>query len=77
MVEVREWMADLLMCAPESLPPENTPLSEIEGWDSLRHVSLIVRLEKQVNEKLTAEEIKGIVTLRDVASILRQKVIDA
>ena len=77
MREVQEWIADVLMCAPESLPAECTRLSEIEGWDSLRHVSLIVGLERKLNEKLTAEQIKGIVTLGDVAGILRQKVIDA
>ena len=77
MREVQEWIGDVLMCAPESLPPEHTPLSDIEGWDSLRHVSLILGLERKLNDKLTAEQIQGIVTLGDVASILRQKVVHA
>jgi acyl carrier protein len=64
------------MCLPESLPAARTPLSEIEGWDSLRHVSLILGLERELNAKLTGEQIKAIVTIGDVAGLLRRKVVD-
>jgi acyl carrier protein len=77
MREFEELMADVLTCKPEALPPESTPLRDIEGWDSLKHVLLVVGLENKLNAKLTAEEIQGIVTLADVAQVLRQKGIDA
>ena len=76
MPELLEWMADVLMCPIESLPPEATPLSEVEGWDSLKHVSLILGLERELNEKLTGDQIKKIVTVGDVVGILRRKVVD-
>jgi acyl carrier protein len=76
MYDVQEWIADLLTCTPESLPAENAPLSEIDGWDSLRHLGLILGLEREINEKLTADQIKSIITLGDVAGILRRKVVD-
>jgi acyl carrier protein len=76
MYDVQEWIADLLKCTPESLPAENAPLSEIDGWDSLRHLGLILGLEREINEKLTADQIKSIITLGDVAGILRRKVVD-
>ncbi len=76
-MEAREWIADLLMCTPESLPPDVTPLREVEGWDSLRHVSLVLGLEQKRNKKLTADQIQNIVTVGDVLSILRQNVVDA
>lgn len=77
MHEFQELMAGILMCAPEDLPPESTPLRDIEGWDSLKHVQLIVRLEGMLDGKLTAEEIQGIVTLGDVARVLRLKGVNA
>ena len=77
MRKVQEWIAEILMCAPESLPPEHTPLQEIEGWDSLKHVSLVVGLERKLGTKLTAAQIRGIVTLGDVADVLKQEVADA
>ena len=69
-------MADMFMCTPETLPPAQTRLNEIEGWDSLRHVSLILGLERALNQKLTAEQIQGMVTLGDVTGMLSQKVVD-
>ena len=70
-------MSGILMCEPEAMPPESTPLRDIEGWDSLKHVLLVVGLENKLNAKLTAEEIQGIVTVDDVGRVLREKGVDA
>jgi acyl carrier protein len=77
MREMEKLMASILMCEPGTLPPESTPLRDIKGWDSLKHVLLIVGLEKYLNAQLTAEEIQGIITLADVACVLRRKGVDA
>ena len=77
MRELQELMASILMCESGDLPPESTPLRDIKGWDSLKHVLLVVGLEKHLNAQLTAEEIRGIITLADVARVLRQKGVDA
>lgn len=73
VVEAQELMAEILNCDSEALPSESTPLRNIEGWDSLKHVLLVVGLENRINLKLSAEEIKAIVTLGDVARVLSQK----
>jgi acyl carrier protein len=77
MHEFQELMTGILMCEPEELPPESAALRDIEGWDSLKHVLLVVSLENKVNAKLTAEEIQGIVTVNDVARVLREKGVNA
>ncbi len=76
MSELRELMSDILMCEPEALPADSTQLRDIEGWDSLKHVLLVVGLENKLNSKLTAEEIQGIVTVNDVARVLKEKRVD-
>jgi acyl carrier protein len=76
MRELNELMSGVLMCAPEALPADSTPLRDVEGWDSLRHVLLIVTIENKVNSKLTAEQIRGIVTIGDVGQILKENGID-
>lgn len=73
MHELEKLMAGILMCEPGTLPPESTPLREIKGWDSLKHVLLVVGLERHLNTKLTAEEIHRIVTVADVACVLKRK----
>ena len=70
-------MSGILMCEPGALPAKATPLRELRGWDSLKHVLLVVELEKRLNTQLTAEEIQGITTLGDVAAIMRAKGTDA
>lgn len=77
MRELQEFMCGILLCEPEALPSESMPLRNIEGWDSLKHVLLVVGLENKLNAKLTADEIQGIVTLDDVGRVLREKGVDA
>lgn len=77
MRELQKLMSGILMCEPEAIPPESTALRDIEGWDSLKHVLLVVGLENKLNAKLTAEEIRGIVTLDDVGRVLMEKGVDA
>ena len=73
MDELGKILASLLMCEPGSLPPESTPLRDIKGWDSLKHVLLVVGLEKRLQAKLTAEEIRRLITLADVRRTLAEK----
>jgi acyl carrier protein len=77
MDEFHELMRNVLMCESADLPPESTPLREITGWDSLKHVLLIVGLEKKLKAQLSAEQIQQIITLADVASLLGRKGSDA
>lgn len=71
--EFREVIASILMCEVDSLPTDSTPLHDIEAWDSLRHVALILELEKTLDRDLTENEIKEIVTLGDVGCVLAQR----
>jgi acyl carrier protein len=75
MKRLQEVLAGVLMCDVESLPP-STPLSDVEGWDSLKHVMLVVGLETNFGVSLSADEIKSMVTLADVGRILKEKGVD-
>ena len=77
MGDLQEFLSGILMCEPETVPPQSTPLRDIEGWDSLKHVLLVVRLENELNAKLTADEIQGIVSIDDVGRVLREKGVNA
>jgi len=77
MTNWQQLLGEILACEPTALPPESTPLRDTKGWDSLKHVLLVVGLEKQLSTRLTAEEIQGIVTLGDVARLAEQKAADA
>ena len=48
-----------------------TPLADIGGWDSLKMVRLVVRLEEALQRELTEAELEGLCTVEDVARLLQ------
>ena len=73
MIDSGKLMMEIMNCQPEELPSGSTALRDIEGWDSLKHVLLVVGLENKLKTKLTAEEIQAIITIEDVGRILKEK----
>lgn len=61
----------------ESVPiGDDTPFSGIEGWDSLKHVELIVALETRFGVELTAGEIERLTCKRAAREILTSRHVD-
>ena len=73
MSRLPEVLAEILM--RDVLPP-STRLVDIEGWDSLKHVLLVVGLEKNFAVSLSAEEIRSMVTVADIGRVLKEKGVD-
>ena len=48
-----------------------TLLTDIDGWDSLKGVRLMLRLEEEVKRELSESELEGISCVEDVSRILR------
>jgi acyl carrier protein len=48
-----------------------TILGEIAGWDSLKMVRLVVRIEEAIKRELTEAELEGLCTVEDVARLLQ------
>lgn len=65
-----DFIAEVLACEPEAVPEESTLLGDVSGWDSLKHVRLIVGLEDTLGVELAPEEIEGIKTVGDVKDVL-------
>ncbi len=76
MKRLQEVLAGILMCDIESLPSSSTLLSDMEGWDSLKHVMLVVGLETNFAISLSAEEIRSMVTMADIGRVLKEKGVD-
>ena len=55
---------------------DDTPFSSVRGWDSLKHVELIVAVETRFGVELTAEEIERLTSKQSARAILTAKQVD-
>lgn len=49
---------------------ENTTRKEVEEWDSLGHLNLIIEIEDYYNVKLSKQEIEQINSIKDIMLII-------
>lgn len=49
---------------------EEMELLELENWDSITKLSLIVLMEDEFNKKLTGEQIKEFLTVKDILDFM-------
>lgn len=52
---------------------ETTTAKEVEGWDSITHVLIVVAVEKKFRVKFTAGEIQQLDNVGDLAALIRSK----
>lgn len=62
-------LAELLQ-RPANAITLDTALADIEGWDSLTMVRLMMRLEQYIGRQLTEDEMAELVSVRDVHLIV-------
>jgi acyl carrier protein len=51
----------------------STKADDVEGWDSLTHVTLIIKVEKRFGVKFSSTEVSGLKTVGDLARLLASK----
>lgn len=53
---------------------EDTTAADIEGWDSLEHINLIVAVERHFGMKFTMGEVAGMKNVGAMAAIIEERV---
>ncbi|MGY8683063.1 acyl carrier protein [Bradyrhizobium sp. UFLA05-153] len=54
-----------------AIPHGDTPLAELDGWDSLKGVRLVLRLEEIVGRELSEDDIERLRSVGDVERLLK------
>ena len=49
---------------------EEMKLSELEGWDSIAKLSLIVLMDDEFGKKLSGDQIRGFETIKDALDFM-------
>lgn len=70
MMQAKELIAEVLR-GSVSIPHGDTPLADLEGWDSLKGVRLVLRLEELVGRELSEDDIERLTTVNDVERLLK------
>lgn len=64
-----QLLADLFEIESETITAD-TLLSDLEAWDSMSKLSLIVLMDDECNKKLTGEKIQEFVTIGDILDFM-------
>jgi acyl carrier protein len=60
---------------PEAVSPM-TSIDTVEGWDSLRHLNLVIALESEFGVSFTPEEIPELLSVEIIALTLKDKMLE-
>ena len=58
---------------PDLVVTETTMAAEVEGWDSLMHITLIAELEDMFGMKFRMKEVKGMQTVGEMADVIQRE----
>ncbi len=56
----------------DKIGEESSP-DNIESWDSLKHMNIVVALEEEFNIQFTDDEIIGLINMKLIMVIIREK----
>lgn len=70
--ELNEIFRDIFDDDSIELAPE-TNSDDIEDWDSLEHINLVVAIEKKFNIKFSMDEVTGMKNVGEMVEIIKAR----
>ncbi len=67
--EKKELLADTFDMDVEDVDAEKV-LADMEEWDSMTKLSLIVLFDDEFDKKITSDDIKKLVTIQDILNLM-------
>ena len=71
--EVQQLLADVLGLA-RSKVTRSSNTSNLEGWDSMNHLSVVMELEGRYGVSFSPEEMTEIISVEQIVAAIRTKV---
>ena len=62
----------MTMNVPVERLDENSSPDNVESWDSMRHMNLVLALEEEFNVKFSDEQMLSLEDVRSIVSILEE-----
>ena len=73
--KVEGVLAEVLQLPPSQITDDLT-MKDVEAWDSLKHMELIVALETALEVQLTFEEIVTMQSVREIKRVLAERSVE-
>ena len=73
--KVEGVLAEVLQLPPSEITDDLT-MKDVEIWDSLKHMELIVALETALEVQLTFEEIVAMQSVREIKRVLSERSVE-
>jgi acyl carrier protein len=73
--KVEGVLAEVLQLPPSEITDDLT-MKDVEAWDSLKHMELIVALETALEVQLTFEEIVAMQSVREIKRVLAERSVE-
>lgn len=73
--KLKDLMAELFKMQQEEIT-DSLIMKDIDVWDSLKHMELIVSIEEMFGIELTFDEIVAMQTFKEIKRILKEKGVD-
>lgn len=70
--QVRNITADVLGIDARKITPDSAP-DNIDIWDSVQHLNLVLALEERFNTSFEPEEIDSMKTVGSIAALIRRR----
>lgn len=64
-----ELLEELLEMEQGGLRPEMS-LADLENWDSMTALSLIVMIDEECGKRISGDEVKGLRTVSDILAVM-------
>jgi acyl carrier protein len=72
LAEIRQIAADVLGVPVDSVTAASSP-ETLEGWDSLKHINIMMAIEQAFAVEILPEEMAEIRTIADAVRVVRSK----
>jgi acyl carrier protein len=75
-VEIHERLTEVfrdILDAPGLVIGDAMTAKDVEGWDSIAHVSLIVAVEKAFRVRFTTKEVKALANVGDFIRLIERR----
>ncbi|MFN7923992.1 MAG: acyl carrier protein [Bryobacteraceae bacterium] len=69
---VLHMMADIFGVPADTMTPASSP-DNVETWDSIKHLELVMALEQEFGVQFSPEEIEQLLSVELVASLVEEK----